>query len=349
MTYVAITASLFLLRYSVLGQPRLNRELYPVVLAALFLFSSFRFEVGCDWSGYLNQYEVARSMTADQLLQNREPVWWSLLWLQNSLGLPYPWINVLSSLVCFAGIHVLARRQPDPLGFLVLLFPVLLINMPMSGIRQGAAIGLICVAMTRFMDGRLLAFLLWVVLATSFHSSAAIFFLLTPLVSRRITGVRIVATALLAVPGIILLMAGEAGQTATQRYIDGGKDAYGAALRIAVLSLSSISFFWFLQKSWKRDFPEDYHFVTFSAGGMLLIGTLLPVSSIIADRLGYYLIPAQAMIFARIPAMQSVTSRALLAAAPYLGLLVFFIVWTMSSHHFQLCYMPYQSWIFGAP
>ncbi|WP_415393754.1 EpsG family protein [Paracoccus sp. SJTW-4] len=349
MTYVAMAFGLFLLRYAVLGQPRLNRQLYPIVLAILFLFSGFRFEVGCDWGGYLNQYELARSMTRDQALQNVEPVWWSLLRLQYMIGLPYPWINVLSSLVCFAGIHVLARRQPDPLGFLVLLFPVLLINMPMSGIRQGAAIGLICVAMTRFMNGRLLGFLLWVVLAASFHSSAAIFLLLAPLVSRKITGVRILGAALLALPGVVLLMAGEAGQVATQRYIDTGRDAFGGPLRIALLSLSSMFFFLFLRKAWRREFPEDYQFVTLGAVGMMLIAALLPVSTIIADRLGYYFIPLQALIFARIPWMQSLPSRPILAAAPYLGLLVFFVVWTMSSGHFQSCYIPYQSWILGAP
>src|SRR5690606_31434867 len=76
---------------------------------------------------------------------------------------------------------------------------------------------------------------------------------------------------------------------------------------------------------------------------------LLPVSTIIADRLGYYFIPLQALIFARIPWMQSLPSRPILAAAPYLGLLVFFVVWTMSSGHFQSCYIPYQSWILGVP
>lgn len=324
MIYVAMTFGLFLLRYSVLGQAQLNRQLYPIVLVLLFLFAGFRFEVGCDWGGYMNQYEVARGMTAEQALRGIEPVWWTLLRLQHILGLPYPWINVLSSLVCFAGIHVLARRQPDPLGFLVLLFPVLLINMPMSGIRQGAAIGLICIAMTRFLDGRLLGFLIWVVLASAFHSSAAVFLLLAPLVSRKITSLRILSAILLAVPGTFFLLSGEAGQTATQRYIDGGGDAFGAVFRIALLSLSGMAFFLFLRKAWRREFPDDYQFVALGAVGMMLMGALLPVSTIIADRLGYYLIPVQAMIFARIPWMQSLSSRPLLAAVPYLGLLLFF-------------------------
>lgn len=102
-----------------------------------------------------------------------------------------------------------------------------------------------------------------------------------------------------------------------------------------------------MRRAWKREFLEDYQFVTIGSVGMMSIGALLPVSTVIADRLGYYLVPLQVMIFARIPWMQSLPSRAILAAAPYLGLLVFFFVWTIRSGHFQQCYIPYQSWIFG--
>ena len=96
------------------------------------------------------------------------------------MGLPYPVANIASSAVFFLGVHVLARRQPDPLGFLVLLFPILIINMPMSGIRQGAAIGLLCIAFVAFIDRRPLWFAFWVVLAAGFHISVLIFMLLLP-------------------------------------------------------------------------------------------------------------------------------------------------------------------------
>ncbi|NBB99157.1 MAG: EpsG family protein, partial [Alphaproteobacteria bacterium] len=76
---------------------------------------------------------------------------------------------------------------------------------------------------------------------------------------------------------------------------------------------------------------------------------LIPVSTVIGDRFGYYLIPIQAMIFARIPFLQFRTNAALHAALPYLGLLLVFTVWTQLSWHFQQCYIPYQTWIFGFP
>ena len=93
---------------------------------------------------------------------------------------PYPFINVIAGSIFFIGVHSLARRQPDPLAFLVLLFPILIINMPMSGIRQGAAIGLICIAFSAFIDRRPVRFGFWVIIAAGFHSSAIVFLLMLP-------------------------------------------------------------------------------------------------------------------------------------------------------------------------
>ena len=180
MLYLGLMSFLFLLRFAVAGQGMARNQLYFVVLAALFVFSAFRYQVGCDWSGYYYQYLGAANFDWSSVTEIREPIWWVILgWIQ-SMGLPYPVANIASSAVFFLGVHVLARRQPDPLGFLVLMFPILIINMPMSGIRQGAAIGLLCIAFVAFIDRRPLWFAFWVVSAAGFHISVLIFMLLLP-------------------------------------------------------------------------------------------------------------------------------------------------------------------------
>lgn len=345
MTYIALTALLFLLRFSLKGQPVLARQLYPLVLAVLFAFSAFRWEVGCDWGGYNYNYLAAQRMEFADAALRMEPLWWLALTLQHKLGLSYEWANVYMSAIFFAGIHTLARRQPDPLGFLVLLFPVLIVNMPMSGIRQGAAIGLLAIATVRLIDGRVLAFALWVLVAAGFHGSSIIFLLLTPLVARRITALRVIATVILAIPGALVLRQADAVEQASDRYIDTGIDAYGAGFRVLLMALSGVYFLLFLRRAWKRDSPGDYQVVMTGVIGMLGIGALLPVSTVIGDRLGYYLIPLQSMIFARIPALSGLRNRQLLSALPYIGLFIFFVVWTMTSAHFQGCYLPYANWL----
>lgn len=347
--YVVVFICLILLRYFLQHKPRARVQMYPLVLCALFLFAAFRFEVGCDWSGYFYQYKAQSYSTFDKALMQLEPLWWVLMEGMQRLELAYPWVNVLSSGIFFLGIHVLARRQADPLGFLVLLFPVLIINLPMSGIRQGAAIGIICIAFVAFMDKRLLRFVTLTLLASTIHSSAIVFLLLAPLVQGEFTKKRLASAAVLAVPGTLILLSGEAAQLATSRYVGTGLDALGAAFRVGLLLVTGVAYFWILRGKWRQAFPEDYKLV--SVGALLMLGmlVLLPMSTVIGDRLGYYLVPIQTMIFARIPYLPIRRSKAFYSSAPYLGLALMFIIWVYFSWHFNKCYVPYDSWLFGMP
>lgn len=349
MLYVGLTYVLFMFRYTLARQGALRKQLYLVVLAALFVFSAFRYQVGCDWSGYYYQYLRAAHLDWSSITDIREPIWWAIIgWFQD-MGLPYPVTNVASSAIFFLGVHVLARRQPDPLGFLVLLFPILIINMPMSGIRQGAAIGLLCIAFVAFIDRRPLWFALWVVLATGIHSSALVFMLLLPVATGRYTPARLMLAATLAVPGAFFLATSDAAEVATSRYVSTGVDAFGAAFRVGILGLSALYFFSFVRKKWQGTWPQDYSLASIGAIAMALAFLLIPISTVIGDRFGYYLIPIQAMIFARLPFLPIRANAALHSALPYLGLLLVFTVWSQLSWHFKKCYIPYQSWLFGFP
>lgn len=349
MLYIGLTSLLFLLRFALAKHGGSRKQIYAVVLFSLFLFSAFRYQVGCDWSGYYIQYAIAASFDWPTLTRNRDPIWWAILAWINESGLPYPVANIISSAIFFAGVHVMARRQPDPLGFLVLLFPILIINMPMSGIRQGAAIGLICVAFSAFIDRQPLKCAIWIMLAAGFHASALVFVLLLPVASGRYTRGRLMIAAGLALPGAYFLGSSEAAELATSRYIESEIDAFGAAFRVGVLSLSALYFFVFVRKKWINEFSVDYSLASIGAIGMVLAFLLVPISTVIGDRFGYYLIPIQAMIFARLPFLPFRRHAALHSAAPYLGLLLVFTVWTQLSNHFQRCYIPYQTWIFGFP
>jgi hypothetical protein len=349
MLYVMLTNVLFLFRYALARQDTLRKQLYFLVLASLFVFSAFRYQVGCDWPGYYYQYLRVINFDWSSVIETRDPIWWAILsWIQK-MNLPYPVVNIVSSAVFFVGVHVLAQRQPDPLGFLALLFPILIINIPMSGIRQGAAIGLLCISFTAFIDRRPIWYALWVVLAAGFHASALVFLLLVPLASGRYTKSRLVAAAILAVPGAVLIAGGESAEIASSRYFGSGTEAFGAAFRVGLLGLSALYFFLSVRKKWMRLFPQDYSLASIGAIMMALAFLLVPVSSVIGDRFGYYLIPIQAMIFARLPFLQFKFNQSMHSALPYLVLLLVFGVWTQLSGHFQQCYIPYNTWIFGLP
>jgi hypothetical protein len=277
----------------------------------------------------------------------REPLWWVIQVAANQWGLPYPSINVLTSAIFFLGVHALAKRQPDPLGFLILLFPILIINMPMSGIRQAAAIGFLCLSFCHFIDRRPLFFALWIIIGGMIHSSVLAFLLLLPLSIGDYSKGRILATLVLAIPGAALMFQTDQVQLAIDRYVDTGIDAFGAAFRIAMLVASGLLYFILLRKPWRSRFKQDAGLASIGAWMMIGLAFVLPFSTVIGDRIGYYLIPIQAMIFARIPYLSERLGRSFIQYLPYIGLFTAFLVWTITSRHFEICYNPYQTWLFG--
>ncbi len=349
MIYILVALVLFALSYTTLGARRVRARLYWPVLAFLFVFAAFRYQVGCDWSGYFYQYDAADYAAGQLIADFNEPVWWLILRWVKEQGLYYPVVNVISAGVFFGGVHVLARRQPDPLAFLVLLFPILIINMPMSGIRQGAAIGVMCLAFAAFIDRRPLRFALMVLLAAGFHTSALVFILLAPLSTGRYTRNRLIMAGLLALPGLLVLAGGYNAEQATARYIGGGIDAFGAIFRVGAIFLTGGYFYVFLRRKWEQVYPQELPLVSIGALGMGVAMALLVLSSVIADRFAYYLIPIQAMIFARLPFFAFARYKWQHVALPYVALTVMFVGWTQTSSLFEQCYLPYDTWLFGAP
>lgn len=320
-----------------------SKYIYIFVFFALFLFSAFRYEVGCDWESYknifLNETDVVDLL---YVIQSREPIFWLITGVLYNLNFSYLSLNIVSSAIFFAGIYILARRQPDPLSFLVLLFPILIINMPMSGVRQGAAIGFICIAFAAFIDKRPLKFLIWVIIASGMHISSIIFIILFPFASGRYNNTRLAITALLAAPCFIVFSFFESARWAFNTYVSADREAYGAVFRIMILALSGSYFLLCVKNKWLRTFPKDYSIVSLGSLGMIIIIFLIPISTIISDRFGYYLIPIQAMIFSRIPYLPFRVNHSINSALPYIGLFIVFIVWTKTSWHFQECYIPYK-------
>lgn len=349
MIYIAFAAFLFMLSLSTLGPNRLRRQAYFPVLLAMFVFAAFRYKVGCDWSGYYYQYVAAEYVARDLIAQLNEPLWWIIVEWIKAGDLGYPALNIISSALFFAGVHVLARRQPDPLGFLVLLFPILVVNMPMSGIRQGAAIGLICIAFAAFMDRRPIRFAALVLLAGGLHTSALVFMVLVPLATGTYSKGRLLVAAGLAIPGLLFLAGGYSTGLVIARYIGTGVDAFGAIFRVGVILVSGVYFFVFLNKKWSEKYPQDHSLVNMGAIAIIFAIFLLPLSSVVADRFAYYLIPIQAMIFARVPFFAFKSSKWLHVILPYVALMTMFVGWMLASPLFEQCYLPYDTWLFGTP
>ncbi|MEK8125025.1 EpsG family protein [Methylocystis sp. IM4] len=183
--YVSLLLSGFVSR----GNGPLRNQFYYLWLFVLFLFVGFRYRVGCDWGGYLVIFENSRIYETSS---TTEQAFWLLNSLLHYLQLDYPYINVVSSGIFSLGLHQIAKRQPDRLSILILSFPILIINLAMSGIRQAIALGILCFAFNAFIDMSLLRCVLFTLIASMFHTSAGAFLMLTPFVRGRFSRQRII-------------------------------------------------------------------------------------------------------------------------------------------------------------
>ncbi len=332
----------------------LNTRPYTVVFYSLFIIlfmaTAFRFQVGCDWAGYYFNYEMVESLPADEVFLSSDIAWWALLLGIVSLDLPYPVANIVPAIILFWGLWHLAKNQPDPMTALIFAVPIIVLGLGMSGIRQGAALGLLCFAFTALRNGRSLRFTLFVLAATFWHSSAIVFIILLPFVITREIRRRLLLLALLVIPTVLILLSTSAADIALERYTgEDASSAAGAPVRLAVAAITGLFYLFFLRPKWKAVLPGDSAIITIFALAMIASPALIPVSSIIADRLGYYLMIPQIVILASIPYF--LRGRALLASQLFaFGLMAGYIaVWILLSSLFVQCYVPYQTWLGGMP
>lgn len=344
MTYYLVYASLLLCGLLSSGRPSNRVALYYLCLVGLFFFVGFRYKVGCDWDGYLNIFQATTRQTLANSLESEEPAFGAVNVFLHYYELEYPYINVIASAGFFLGLNALARRQPDRLGFLILAFPILILNLAMSGIRQAIAVGLMCFAYNAFVDRRTVRYVLLVVFAAQFHHSALIFLALAPFAWGAVSRAKIVLAGLLALPGAYFLLTSGAFDVYVQRYIGGAIVAAGAPFRSAFLALPGVIFLLFLARKWREQSIKDYQLVSLSSYMMLAIFPLSFFSSVIGDRFGYYLYPIQLVILARLPVLVTGPYSSTAAFAPYAAEALLLLTWVEFSALYLRCYEPYTVW-----
>jgi hypothetical protein len=344
MIYYFVYGSLLFCGAISRGHRDVRQLFYIIWILILFIFVGFRLEVGCDWDGYKNIFEQLRYVDSIDAIQRREPLFQLANTLLHRFDLEYPYINVFCAFIFFFGMYIMAKREPDPFGILVLSFPILVINLPMSGIRQAAAIGILCFAYNAFNDRRLIGFVFFVILASGFHSSAVIFLILAPFVNGELTRRRIMIAGMITLPVAARVFATlDSFREYSDNYTGVGRViAAGAPFRTGLLALTGAWFFWRFRRDWQIRSAHDYKLVWFSSTMMMAAFLVSLFSSVIGDRFGYYLVPVQLVFLARLSFLAQ--DRPIVALLPYIVGAVYLAVWIQTSTIFERCYIPYKFW-----
>lgn len=312
----------------------------------LLLFMGTRYWVGCDYFGYLMRFDrIDYSGDISAYVLMEEPGFHLLNYFVHSFDLEYVWLIFFSSLIIVLCIVRFSLLYPRSLMVLALFFPVLVVQLGMSGLRQALAVSLLMLSLVYFCKGNKLATAGVILLATSFHQSAAMFLPVAFLAGRTVSAKKLLIIFLLASPLVALLL-GDRLSVYQDRYIDqiyGDVSSGGALIRFVLLLIPCGMFFW-KQKRLKENYPDLYPMMNLF---MLITIALIPVavmSSIALHRIIYYVMPVSILVF--LYASPLVFSRSFVRVAffaPAVVYAVYMVGWFTTSSHAKQCYVPYQS------
>ncbi len=345
MIYLIVFAISLVMNFVTYGNPKYRNITYNGLLLFLFLFTAYRMNVGCDYGSYWTHAKFHQTETLVQVLQKVETLYWLTVIGLYRLGFEFPTINVVSAVIFYAGIHALARRQPDRLLFLTLIYPMLITNLAMSAVRQAAALGFLCFAYNAVTDRKPLRFVLFVLLAFGFHKSALGFLALTFFISKDTSPRVLLLAGLATLPFLYFFFTNSAAQQYSDMYVNTATDAAGGAYRALSLFLTGVIFFLFLRKKWKIQTPVDYDLIFYTAPIMLFIFPVAFYSSVIGDRFGYYLMPLQAVILSRAYLYYNKIDSFIMYLFPIAMFGSMLLIWSQYSQIFQECYGVYDYWV----
>lgn len=325
-----------------------NRFLAYLFAVFLLIFAGSRVEVGCDYDSYLARflYSIPNLNWLDAF-KDSEGGFAILSSTVRDLGYSFSGVVLVCAVIYTIGLLRFAGLAQRPLAFLALSFPILVLQLGMSGLRQAMAVAFLMLAFRSFVEQRRLWVAAWIIVASQFHTSAIIFLPIILLVGRRVSAPRMTLAVMVIGPIVALLLENRL-EVYNDRYITeeyGEMSSSGAWFRYSLTVLPFILF------AWKRKLVEAKHprvfellrlfaYITFA---LALIG---PVSSVALHRLTFYAMPASILAFLCVS--DSIFARGSLKfgiALPFVAYGAYIATWFSLSGHAASCYIPYQSWL----
>lgn len=270
------------------------------MFAVLVLAIGLRHEVGGDWFNYEPYIYAAADNTLLQSIALGDPAYSALNWVAAHVGGGIYFVNTVCAIIFTTGLLVFCRAQPRPWLAMVVAMPYLVIVVAMGYTRQAVAIGLAMLALVSLSDQRNLRFVLFIVMAATFHKSAVILMPLAVLANskrRLLTAIWIGITSIL----FYLLLLQDSIEAFSRNYIDAEFKSSGAAIRIAMNAVPASIFLLFRHRFVMSS--NDRSFWTWLAmTALIFIGVLLiSPSSTAVDRMALYWIPLQLFVLSRLP------------------------------------------------
>jgi hypothetical protein len=326
---------LLLLPAAWLAFPR-SRAAAAAVTVTLALFIGLRDRVGGDWHAYWLIYERAKRLGVVAAMLLNDPAYMALNIAAGRLGLGIAFVNLGCAILFAAGLTLYARRQPLPWLALFVAIPVLVMVASMNSTRQATSVGLEMLALALYLGGKPRASVVALLFAFAFHWSAAVLLPLAALMLAPADRLRLAAWSVAAL-GAALVAAVWLGSEQRIFY----HPSFGTVFRL-IPSAATLVGLYLLRD---RLDPRERTIAYYLAGLAIVCLAIWPASSMVTDRMGYYVIPLQMLVFPRIVEAAPTRRLRLAALAACLAWYLLMIVgWGLFSSYAR-CMVPYRSYL----
>ena len=301
-----------------------------------------REQVGGDWGSYQTHFRnVAEMSLRGALTETKDPGYYLLNWLASRAGATVHAANLACAAIMMAGVIRFCREQPFPWLALFVAVPYLLIVVGMGYTRQSAAIGLVMLGLAALGNGHTRTFVVWTLIAASFHKSAV---LLLPVAALAATERRLwnlVWIAVIAALGAWLFVL-DSSEQLWSSYVrsDYAHAAEGGAIRVAMNAAPAVLLIVWNQRLLRAG--QERKLWLWLAVASLVCVPLLSISATAVDRIALYLIPLQLLTFARLPTLarsREVRTAMVLAVVVYYATVQY--VWLNFASHAG-AWIPYR-------
>jgi hypothetical protein len=331
---------------------RTNDERLPLFFVSaivMVILIGLRDRVGTDWPNYLEIYDNISLLTLRDSLGASDPGYGLLNWLAAYFGFGIGFVNLVCGAVFFGGFAYLAWRQPNPALAVVVAIPYLIIVVAMGYTRQAAAIGFLCFAIADATERNLVRIVILIGLAALFHRTAILMLpvMLTPILLKNyLLGVFGVAMFII----LFLLILRSSTDNLINQYVTSSYDSQGAAIRISMNVIASVTFFAIYKKIEISDFQKTYWTATAVLSILSVVALASASASSGVDRFSLYMIPIQPLVYSQLPYVVSKNGRAvpslLLMVIAYSFCIQF--VWLFYADNAQ-SWLPYKNLLWRDP
>jgi hypothetical protein len=285
------------------NEQRQHRPSFVGWLAAglfLTIVIGLRREVGGDWFGYVRIFERLPHLDFGRALTATDPAYAAVNLLAAKMGLDLWAVNLACAAIFTFGLLRLCRDQPNPVLAVLIGIPYLVIVVAMGYTRQGAALGLVMLALFYYFRGWIGRMALALALAVAFHKSAILVIPLIALASSRRRLLTFLLLGVIAATTYWLFIATTVDRLMLN-YVVARYGASGAGIRIA-MNLVPATIFLLNRKRFTTVREESRLWTIFSIGSFVsFVFLMISPSSAAVDRSSLFLIPLQLFVLSRIP------------------------------------------------